>query len=51
MFASSLVCTASTVISGDVSHYQFADTVHPTPYGYQLLAQYVTQQLALAGWL
>lgn len=51
LFASSLVCTASTVISGDVSHYQFADTVHPTPYGYQLLAQYVTQQLALAGWL
>jgi outer membrane lipase/esterase len=51
LFASSLVCTSSTVITGDVSHYQFADTVHPTPYGYQLLAQYVSAQLALAGWL
>jgi phospholipase/lecithinase/hemolysin len=51
LFASSLVCTTSTVIAGDVSHYQFADTVHPTPYGYQLLAQYVIQQLAMAGWI
>ena len=51
LFASSLVCTTSTVIPGDISHYQFADSVHPSPYGYQLLAQYVTAQLALAGWL
>ena len=51
IFASSLVCSTSTVISGDVSHYQFADTVHPSPYGYQLLAQYVTQQMLVNGWL
>ncbi len=60
MFASSLVCSSATVngvpfqpsvISGDVSHYQFADTVHPTPYGYLLIAQYVTQRMTEAGWL
>jgi outer membrane lipase/esterase len=60
LFASSLVCSSvgssaagvpPTVISGDISHYQFADTVHPTPYGYQLLAQYVAQQMTVAGWL
>jgi outer membrane lipase/esterase len=48
---SSLVCTSSTLVAGDVSHYQYADTVHPTPYGYQLLAQYVTQRMTEAGWL
>ena len=47
----SLGCSAATLIAGDVSHYLFADTVHPTPYGYQLLAQYVATQMAIAGWL
>lgn len=47
----SLGCSAATLIAGDVSRYQFADTVHPTPYGYQLLAQYVGTQMAKAGWL
>ena len=47
----SLGCSAATLVAGDVSHYQFADTVHPTPYGYQLLAQYVATQMAIAGWL
>ncbi len=49
--ASSLVCNASNVNTGDVSHYLFADTVHPTPYGYQQLAQLVSKQLVFAGWL
>jgi phospholipase/lecithinase/hemolysin len=49
--ATSLVCTSSTLISGDVSHYEYADSVHPTPYGYQLLAQYVIQRMTEAGWL
>ena len=40
-----------TTIAGDVSRYQYADSVHPTPYGYQLLAQYVAQQMVLQGWL
>ena len=48
---SSLVCNTSNVIAGDTSHYLFADTVHPTPYGYKLLAQLVTKSMVLAGWL
>jgi len=57
---SSLVCTVnnptnpaspSNLKPGDTSHYLFADTVHPTPYGYKLLAQLVTKSMVLAGWL
>ena len=51
IFASSLVCSATTLIAGDVSKYQFADGVHPTPYGYQLLARFVAKNLAAKGWL
>jgi outer membrane lipase/esterase len=31
--------------------YAFSDGFHPTPYGYKLLAQLVTKELVLAGWL
>jgi phospholipase/lecithinase/hemolysin len=48
---SSLVCTTNNTIGGDVSHYLFADSVHPTPYGYSLLAKYVSTEMALRGWL
>jgi len=48
---SSLVCTTANENTGDVSHYLFADTVHPTPYGYSLLAKYVATQMALKGWM
>jgi outer membrane lipase/esterase len=48
---SSIACTSASLITGDTSHYEFADTVHPTPYGYQLLAQFVAIQMAKAGWL
>jgi phospholipase/lecithinase/hemolysin len=48
---SSLVCNTTNVNSGDVSHYLFADGVHPTPYGHKLLAQFVTKALVTAGWL
>lgn len=51
ILASSLVCTTANVNTGDVSHYLFADTVHPTPYGYSLLAKYVATQMALKGWM
>ena len=52
LFPSSLVCsTPGTVIAGDISHYWFADTVHPTPYGYRLLAGLVTGAMTKAGWL
>ncbi len=47
---SSITCTAASTIPGDTSHYSYADDVHPTPYGYQLLAQYVTLKLTAAGW-
>jgi len=49
--ASSLGCTAASLVAGDPSHYEFADTVHPTPYAHQLLAQFVAVQMAKAGWL
>lgn len=48
--SSSLVCNSSNVVSGDVSKYLFADSVHLTPYGYQLLAQLVAKELVLAKW-
>jgi len=48
---SSLVCNGSNVIAGDVSHYMFADGVHPTPFEYSLVAKYVAEQMILKGWL
>ena len=48
---SSLVCNASNLNTGDVSHYLFADSVHPTPYGYQQLAELVSKGLVFSGWL
>lgn len=48
---SSLVCNASNLIAGDVSHYQFADSVHPTPYGHWLLARFTTERLVVKGWM
>lgn len=61
-FASSLVCSkdtliappADTVTTDDptgVMHYLYADTVHPTPFGYRLLAEYVSLQMSIRGWL
>lgn len=46
----SLTCTAASAIAGDTSKYLFADDVHLTPYGNQLLAQFVAKNLATAGW-
>jgi outer membrane lipase/esterase len=48
--ASSLVCKESNTVAADVSKYLFADSVHPSPYGYQLLAQLVAKELTLAKW-
>ncbi|HEX5698623.1 MAG TPA: SGNH/GDSL hydrolase family protein, partial [Rhodoferax sp.] len=47
----SLVCNAGNLKPGDVSKYLFADTVHPTPYGYKLLADLVNKNMKQAGWL
>lgn len=48
---SALVCTTANVIPGPIDRYQFADTVHPTPYGHQLLADLVSFELTRRGWL
>lgn len=51
---SSLTCTASTLIAGVTvsDHYLFADNRgHPTPYGYLLLARFVSKEMAVRGWL
>ncbi|HEX8786542.1 MAG TPA: SGNH/GDSL hydrolase family protein [Telluria sp.] len=48
---SSLICTKNNLISGDVSHYMFADQIHPTPFEYSLVARYVLEQMTVKGWL
>jgi outer membrane lipase/esterase len=48
---SSLVCNGSNLIAGDVSHYSFADSVHPTPFVQLLLARYVSKYMEQKGWL
>lgn len=47
----SLSCTADTLIGTANDLFLYADDVHPTPYGYQLLAQYVALNMAKVGWL
>ncbi len=47
----SLVCNTGNLKPGDVSHYLFADSVHPTPYGYKLLSDLVNNTMKQAGWL
>ncbi|MDO8988499.1 MAG: SGNH/GDSL hydrolase family protein [Sideroxyarcus sp.] len=53
---SSLGCSAANPasmtagVSGD-THYLFADGVHPTPYGYWLLARLVSKEMLVKGWL
>ena len=49
----SLVCNATNLNAGvtPTSTYLFADSVHPTPYANTLIADYVTAQLKLRGWL
>ncbi|WBS02445.1 SGNH/GDSL hydrolase family protein [Pseudoduganella sp. SL102] len=48
---SSLGCTAASLESGDVSHYSYADEVHPTPFNNLLLARFVSRSLVTKGWL
>jgi phospholipase/lecithinase/hemolysin len=48
---SSLVCNASNLKDGDVSHYSYADGVHPTPFNNLLLARYVAKYMVAKGWL
>lgn len=46
----SLTCTTASTIGGDVSRFQYADSVHPTPYGHQLIADKVAAEMAKLGW-
>jgi outer membrane lipase/esterase len=46
----SLTCTTASTIAGDVSRYQYADSVHPTPYGHQLIADRVLAEMRKVGW-
>lgn len=46
-----LICNSTNLVAGDTSRYQFADDVHPSAYGHQLLAQFAVKELAQAGWL
>jgi outer membrane lipase/esterase len=48
---SSLVCNGTNLIAVDVSHYSFADSVHPTPFVQLLLARYVSKYMEQKGWL
>jgi len=48
---SALACNAGNVKSGDISHWSFADEVHPTPFNNLLLARYVAEKLVVKGWL
>jgi outer membrane lipase/esterase len=47
---SSLACTTANTIAGDVSKYYFADGVHPTPYGHQLMSDFIESKIVAAGW-
>lgn len=49
--STSLVCNTTNLIAGDTSHYLFADGVHPTPYGYWLMARLVAKEMIVKGWL
>jgi phospholipase/lecithinase/hemolysin len=53
----SLGCSAATTlrdavtgVAVDVSHYLYADGVHPTPHGHQLIADTVYDDLTAKGW-
>jgi phospholipase/lecithinase/hemolysin len=48
---SSLTCTAKSLKSGDVSHYSYADDLHPSPFNNLLLARYVAEKMVVRGWL
>jgi outer membrane lipase/esterase len=48
---SSIACTAASTIAADTSTFLFADSVHPTPLGYQLQATFVIAQMRAVGWL
>jgi phospholipase/lecithinase/hemolysin len=50
---SALMCNAANLAAGVTAdnHYLFADDVHPTPYGYLLLARLVSKDMLIKGWM
>jgi outer membrane lipase/esterase len=49
---SSLVCNGGNTLAGiDVSRFLFADSVHPTPFGYSLAARHIAEKMMTKGWL
>lgn len=47
----SLLCTTRTLVAGDTAHFMYADSIHPTPYEYWLIARYILKDMAVKGWL
>ena len=47
---SSLICTPYNLIPGVTDKYMFSDRVHPTPYGYGLIANLVRNEMVNRGW-
>ncbi len=48
---SAVLCNATNLNPGDVSHYMFADDAHPTPFEHALVARYIALQMIRRGWL
>lgn len=48
--SSSVVCTTNNLIPGITGNYLFSDMVHPTPYGYGLIARLVSNDMLNNGW-
>jgi len=46
-----LLPTPATAPAVAANGYEYADSVHPTPFGYSLLATLVAENLAFKGWL
>lgn len=49
--SSSLICTSTNLIDDATDNYLFADDVHPTPFGYNLLAVLGLETMAAKGWI
>ena len=47
----SLVCNSTNLLAGDISHYLYSDSVHPTPFGSSLIANFAAEQMVARGWL
>ena len=51
LLGSALVCTNDNLQADAKPNDAYADTVHPTPYGYRLLADLVAAEMMKRGWL